>query len=400
MQYTVDEIYNLLCKKVNGIREIFENFFGESHVDMQGCDLIKLRLKNILNVPDNYEELTFPQEELDRAMKHFVNSRITIYVWWPEVTVTNENDRSTKIQDLYARIVVQMDGRIPYENHGFLLNRATYTSQQFQRNYMHSHISNIPKDNFTMFQPPCLGTGPIRNTIASLKNESDDALWMLFCEELSMYVTVESLTGRPYHKLEDITADDTRRLTEYYDYYPTNSPNFIGVLNKEKVMEFIKYYLSNGHLSVSYRQGEYQPSLPYYDYIIDVSNCFIDFYNEKLSSITRNLERMYNMGLLNEVYISNRMFLTKGNRSLSPNSMVRMYEGKSVLTFKGKEIKVHIIIDNTDEVPASTVVSQNFAMYVLYSILRTINYRYKNGKNRIKNREEGTAPTQERIIYL
>ena len=83
---------------------------------------------------------------------------------------------------------------------------------------MHSHISSIPFGNFTFFQSPCTGSGPINNTICSLSRDFDANLWRLFCLELSKYVEVESIAGTPYHRLEGLTrggGTNTHRICEH-----------------------------------------------------------------------------------------------------------------------------------------------------------------------------------------
>ncbi len=405
MQYTVDEINGILHEKVYAIRDIFNGFFGEGHVDLQDTtEPARMRkyIEKYLFAGVGMEATGDHGYELDdgklgNVISHFHDMRASIIVWWPNVTVTNENGHSINIQDLYARIVVTMDGKIPYECYGFLLNRATYTQEQFLSDYMQSHVKGIPKDDFTHFQQPCLGTGPIRNTIMTLMNENDEASWMLFCQELGMYVTVESLKGIPYKYLEEIGK--SKRVSEYYGYssYGSNAP-FLKLFPRNTLMEFIQHYLTNGHLSLSFRNGEYQCGMPYYEYIIDISNSFIDFYNRRLKDTQATPDRLFDEGLLRNVIVSNGDFFSKGDPRDSSRLDLARYEGKHVLTFKGEDIRTHIILDyDQEETKVSILVCQNFAMYVLNNILRTINYRYRNGKD---NRGKDTAPASQRVIYL
>ena len=219
MKYTVNQLYQHLFEKPLSIYEIFKGFFGEDFVDIQThqgreltsfkeylcakiCDENSFSNEAIEEICNQSFEVTEDQlTDLENTVK---DKRFIIYVWWPRVTVTNEYNKSVNIQDLYAKIEIQNDGTIPYECNGFKLNRATYTREQFISGYMHSHINIIPKNNFTQFQIPCLGRGPIISTIGTLKNDYDEATWMLFCQELSMYVTVESISGGPYRRMDNI----------------------------------------------------------------------------------------------------------------------------------------------------------------------------------------------------
>lgn len=213
MQYTINELRQKLSTDVLNVYEVFKNYFGEENVDLQDIpdeervvDMI-YACTDITNI-----ETSFPIEisdaDYDSIASRFRSAKPFILVHWPTVTVTNEYNRSITIKDLYAKIKLDCEGRIPTENRGFLLNRATYSVEQWVSSYMHSHIAQIPKDNLERFQEPCLGSGPIIDTINSLKADItegfDEIRWMLFCEELSRYVTVESIAGVPYNHLENV----------------------------------------------------------------------------------------------------------------------------------------------------------------------------------------------------
>ena len=85
MQHSANPILNPDHQEVCDIYEVFKNFFGEPYVDIQA--------------------------KAD-------SSYYLIYVWWPHVTVTNEYDQSVSIQDLYAKIEINNEGRIPFEFSG------------------------------------------------------------------------------------------------------------------------------------------------------------------------------------------------------------------------------------------------------------------------------------------
>lgn len=402
MQYTVDQVYQRLIQKTLDIYDIFKGFFGEDYVDLQiPSEVVKANIKNYLlklevkAVSDTEYEIT--DATMKNIIHHFSESKGVIYVWWPKVTVTNENDKSIVIQDLYAKITVQMDGRIPYENIGFLLNRATYTQEQFLSNYMFSHIRAIPKYNYKDFQSPCLGTGPIRETIATLKNEGDEVTWMLYCEELAMYVTVESLKGGPWKRLESVGS--ASKLTDYsgYDFGRYNADRFLRVYSLEQLKCFIKFYLEHGHLSLGFRSGEFVCSMPYYDYIIDVSNSFIDYYNEYLKATEESKNRCFLHRILyNAVVINGKFYKHDTNENISILNFEREC-GKHVLTFKGKEVKLNIIKERQSEATLTTVVDHYLAMYILHQILRTINYRYRNGYNII---DKEVTPACQGVVYI
>ena len=415
MEYTVNQLYQHLFEKPLSIYDIFKGFFGEDFVDIQtqqGRELSSFKEYLFAKICDeayitngNKEEdfnlhFEVSAEQLTGLKNIAEDERFIIYVWWSQVTISNEYDKSVNIQDLYAKIEIQGDGTIPYECHGFRLNRATYTREQFMSNYMHSHINVIPKNDFTKFQSPCLGRGPIRSTIGTLNNEYDEATWMLFCQELSMYVTVESISGGPYHRME--TIGNKSQIPSYIGYSFSHASNmeFLSLFTNNNLKEFIQYYLKYGHLSLRYINNTFTWGMPYYEYIIDISNSFIDFYNKYFSTTAQNLNNCFTRGLLRQVVVANGKFYTEDGDSTSYVNNLNNYQNKLVLTFKGKEIRT-TIIDNeqNNESTLTTVISSHLAMYILQKILRTINFRYKNEYNKNRRNQEVT-PACERVIYL
>lgn len=361
MQHSVTLTPDPAHQKVYDVYEVFKNFFGEQYVDIQ---------------------------------KDVMYSYYIIYVWWPHVTVTNEFNRSVSIQDLYAEIKVDLEGLIPYEFPGFLLNRATYSKEQFLSDYMHSHIRGIPKNNFSQFESPCLGRGPIRSTINTLKIDYDIAEWMLFCQELSMYVTVESIEGGPWRRMENIGSYTIANGYTDYDF----SKDFLYPLFFTTLMrkEFIKYYLTNGHLSLSFRNGQFICGMPFYEYIIDLSNAFISYCNKTFHT-KNDIQKLRNSSILQSLLISNGKFYVINNNRQDQD--LNQYRNKLVLTFKDKKIFTTITESSNNELFPATIINSNVAMNILKNILKVINFRYKNEHNNI-NRVQDSSQTCQRTIYI
>lgn len=415
MQYTINQLRNEVFSQVWQVYEVFQNYFGEDSVDLQ-------------NLPDDdyiaellEEKEIYPREDGScyegdghkfAGVKSVLSSlRPFILVYWPKVIVTNENDKSILIQDLYAKIELDSKGRIPTENRGFLLNRATYPIEQWSSDYMHSHISSIPKGHLTKFQEPCLGEGPILSTITSLKTDLsegfDEIQWMLFCEELSRYVTVESIKGTPYNYLEDVNLLDL--LSDYIDfdssklYTTAQAINLItNALSSDALGDFILYYLKNGHLSFSFQNGQFQIGMTHFDYIIDISNSFIDYFNSHYTD--KNLvSRCYLVNLLRKVIVAGNKFFDPDSSTQIPD--VSGYVGQKVCDFKGHEVKLNIL-STTEFTPHQTIVLDHaLAMFILNNILKIINYYYRNEHNRKSIGESTaetalTAPTHQGVCFV
>ena len=331
-----------------------------------------------------------------------------ILVYWPLVTVTNEFGRSIDITDLYAKVQVTTDGYMPALSGGFLLNRSSYTFTQFAGNYMHSHIRCIPTDNFSEFMQPCLGRGPINGTISALKNTNDEVTWMLFCQELDMYVTVESIAGVPYHKLENLgtyTEHEyvTTHLNSIYSkiYKLTSAPFML----EASMEEFVFYYLKHNHLNFNFINNAYTISNSAYDCVLDVSNAFIDFCNTYPQYITARQIDLINSCYMEEVYIKNRKFYTPSRNITRDLRDAERYRGSYICTFKGQTVRLTIDNPTLDsETPEfCRILSIDYVSGVIQTILRTINYKYKNECSETSattGGENSSTPTYKRTIYL
>lgn len=408
MGYSINQMQQLLYQNVDSVYDIFKESFGEKYVDLQKPG-IQNEIRQFLidegilsshvslnDFDKSYE--TLGDGILARLKEHFGDLRPAIYVWWPRVVVSNEYNQSIAIQDLYAKIEVTIGGLIPFEYIGFKLNRATYSEDQFRSNYMHSHIGKIPKHDFREFMSPCLGRGPIRNTILSLKMEFDEALWMLFCQELGMYVTVESIKGGPWHRLEGVGS--YRRLSNYgsFDFRQADISPFINVFTLEDLQNFIGYYLQKGHLSISYKEGHFCPGMPYHDYIIDLSNAFIDFFNQHFNSYPHMDMLCFSRGLLKHAILHNGNFYSDDFDTEVP---LDEYRNKYMLTFKDRDIHISILKEPQDRINCKiTIIDHFLAMYIMKKILRTINFRYKNGHNNQDTGDHESSSSRQRVIYL
>ena len=408
MQYTINEFRKEAFKEVYQVYKVFQDFFGEDSVDLQNLP----DNSEILGVFDCYDieesenehNYSIPDDSLATLIRSFGYARPFILVYWPRVRVTNENDKSIVIQDLYAKIELDAKGYIPTEDRGFTLNRATYPMEQWVCGYMHSHISSIPKRCPDQFQIPCLGTGPIIQTINSLRaNISegfDETKWMLFCHELSLYVTVESLAGVPYNHLEDVHLNSV--LSDYGKYnkdYGSALVYFNRVFSPVELREFILYYLYNGHLAINYQNGMFKVGMSYFDFIIDISNSFIEYFNSHFDD-SYSARQCFTYHVLYRSIASNGQFFNPNSSDTIPD--VSQYVGKKVCTFKGRDITLSIREPSREESQKTTVLNHGLAMYILNNILKIINYRYTNEYTRQHCQGTAALPATigQRVYYI
>lgn len=400
MLCTITELKHKVFQKVYETYEIFEAFFGSQFVDLQHLPSDDNILDVLVNagvvMADTSEQFELSEEQYQTIKDLFSDRKTYILVWWPTVYVKNENNKGIAIRDLYAKIKVTIQGTIPYEYCGFKLTKTTFTSEQFDSGYIHSHVPS--RYGVPSFLSPCLGTGPIENTIIELKNTFDEAEWMLFCQELSLYVTVESLQGGPYIRLESVGA--SQRLSEFSGFTPGIDSNYYfrdPVVDK-LINEFIPYYLKYGHLKFDYSEENFCCGLPYYDYIIDISNTFIDYLNKFGNKDI--VSTLYGNCILVKAKVKQRMFY----RTDSRNNSYSNYEGQYVLTFKGQSKLLHIESREEGEDNENvTLLAHAVAMTILEKILQVVNFRYYNEHTKLPETgsiQEGTTSAHSTICYI
>lgn len=233
-----------------------------------------------------------------------------------------------------------------------------------------------------------------------LKNNWSDIEWLLFCQELAMYVTVESLKGGPYKRLEEVgILKPSSKYSGYTDAPYSISHMYFRGINKEELSELLKnftlYYIEHNHLSFTFENKKFSIGNSYYDYIIDISNAFIAWFNANGNAEIK--DRMYENQLLNKVYVANGHIYDSKNNS---NIDVRAFNGRRLFSFKGRDIRLHIESDaHEDSSESVTLLNHNLAMFIITNILRIINYRYNNGYTE-RNREERTSSTYKTVFYI
>lgn len=427
MKLSIEEIYNKILEEpiINQVYEVFKNYYGEDYVDLQKNPSIieeinmylaikgihpidsKLVIKaesttvdpNTLSSND-FEKIYF--YDLEDAFIEHIKSRLSglaivyIYVWWPTVTVSNENNRSIEIWDLYARVPITIEGYIPYESRGFELNRTTYDEVQFYNGYLHSHIKTIPTSDFTTFMLPCLGRGPIKDTIITLKSSCDTYIWMLYCEELNRFVSVESLTGGPWKKLENLNNGE-RLYNDYSIYDSLQIEPFRELFSIEYLRDFTKYYLQNGHFKLNYVNSQYICNMSHDSFLIDISCSFIDWYN-KQPSVPIDSTILFKRGLLKRAIVKDGYLCT----IQEPYAPMSNIENKYVLTFKGQK-KYLKINKNEQTLNTCIILKDSIALFILHNILEIINLKYTNNNgitNQNSRNTETSSSSSKRVCCL
>lgn len=416
----IEELYNSLMEKPLRVLSIFNDFFGEDKVDMQGYWSLD-KFKSWMNVeplstyiPDGnivsmnmndwsmyktWSITDLPGDQVEKVVNVLTNTTVKerignakfngifILVHFPHVRVTNEHDRFVDINHLWAKVKVSYNGTL---NGGFTLNRSEYTLLHIRSHYMHSHISSIPTWDFTQFQNPCTGRGPINGTISVLNRDYDEDMWNMFCLELSKYVTVESVAGVPYNYLEKLGTNDMEVGIDRFITYL--SPNYYeSVITPDKFREFVRYFISSKKLKFNYVNGSYSIGMSLIEFIVLISNEFIKWYNDQFNKeeLTAKFAELKRKDILKECIIDNGKIYYETGRTNVNNYLG--YIGKKVCMFKDREITISITdITEVRNGNKSIILNTQTALYILNIILKVLNYRYGRNKATHESNQLGT----------
>lgn len=302
------------------VYNIFVDYFGENRVDIQNADnqpITNLSIESLFS-SDTYH----------------------IIVHFPKVRVTNEHDRFVDIYDLYARTSIYGSGKLQGR---FNLIRSTFPVEQAMASYTHSHVS--PSD-FGKWAFPCTGSGPINRTIDTLQHGYNEPIWSLYCRELDEYTKVESLSGGPYMRLEEmgqrgsvIDTDNLDRLDSEHFYSFTDCVNDdFSITVKADAKRITKLLLQEPSLKFNYTNNQYNIALSGTDFILLITKVFID-HPEELGGInSRELKSFFHEA----IYAQGKLYAKDYSRQ-SVTSL--MSSTTPLLTFKGEDIFFKLLGD-------------------------------------------------------
>lgn len=266
-----------------------------------------------------------------------------------------------------------------------------------------SHVHNIPTSDFTYFASPCTGSGPINSTMSTLSVDFDDAIWQLFCLELDRYVRVESIAGVPYHKLEQVGIGQLDAGTDHFSMKTLFGDCLVANFWYDKSERFIKHLLESKVLSFNYQNNQYGLAMSWIEFIVAISNSFIEWYNKEYNegTVTENYDRLINEDIIKEAIIQDGKVYYAQNRRNVSSADVSRYIGEKICTFKGRDITLNITgaisFENIDN--KAVVLNLQYAELILGGILRFLNYSYGRESNTGEGSEE-TASLSSTKRYL
>lgn len=352
-----------------------DKYFTEYIPDLGIIDYLRLALEDFLKRWVRYNS---PNSDYNA---------FSITIKFPEVTVTNEYDKSVVIQDLFVRVPVTLSGKT-YEK--FSMTRTTYPVDQWLSGYSHSHLPGINLG----FIAPCTGTGPVNNTIRTLKSRYDIQVWGLYSFEISKYITVESIAGTPYRRLENIGSNNNNIIDLSSLKYKGKVRSYSMTYTATQMKEFIRGFLKSGNIKFAFRNGNFTIGEDLLDIWIRMSNAFIEWHNAKFKSGENNLPKaiLIGSGVIGKYIVANGKAYNANVSSMFER--LQSDEGMSLFTFKGETQRLHFI-DTISNINETILIDIQLVYYALTRALEIINYRY----GREKAREEGVS-ADSRTLYV
>lgn len=429
----VEEAYDRIMEIPYQIFSIFQEFFGEGKVDIQGfpskqgfhdaidfTPMEKIASYALIRGSDAFKNLdeevrigiSATWEDIKtgpftattetaktlvpcaiEGLKRYFFGDIYILVHFPWVRVTNEYDRYIDIRHLWVRVPFTASGiGLGY----FQMNRSHYPTGQFEFGYMHSHMPRIDTENLEAFRNPCTGDGPIRSTLRSLIAGYDPSIWQLLCLELDRFVRVESIEGTPYIRLEDTPSTKGSTIVKDFNMNLLSDtiPGTIVYLGP-LLEKFILHILESGKLKFNYCNGSYGLATSFTDTLILLSNEFISWWNSK----ARN-EFAYELLAANKFLCKAKII--KGHIHLLHENVDREghewenFVGEKICTFQGRDILLEIEDDSPkDDDNIALLLNPNYISPIISAMLEILNYKY--GKDR-KNKSRITLHQETRYL--
>ena len=390
--------YNQTVEKPNIIYNIFCDVFGEDMVDI-------VRIKPLEDVILHFSGSHTDDIKYQELLNYLGNS-FHILVHFPHTIIENEKGGKVEANHLWARVPIILQSSVSEPTtpsqleclfqSTFQLTRSEYPMSHLRADYMHSHCPGVPWSEDEVWMRCCLGTGPIKRTIASLCTAFDEDLWNLFCFELAAYVKTESLSGGPYRYLSKITNSKIQIRYDEILNKLMHCPHYeINDRIAKMMADFTEYFIDNYEIPITVQNNTYTLGASYFDLCMLFSKAFITWFNNSNNSWNTvfSTEHLINSRVSMQVKIEeNKIYkvVREHNRSTrSDVDIINRMKGKRLFKFKGQTIVVNIIDEDGEDNHLCYIFSNYMLGYIITNILRFVNYLYGNDKTKARYTVEG-----------
>ena len=151
----------------------------------------------------------------------------SILILFPEIDITNSEDRHHTIRNLVVRLSMKIVNNSLYIHSTIGGFRLTVTREEYISGYLHSHLNTVGgnySEYFTIREDNsidvrardfCLGVNEIPELICLYNDNHDIEIFELLLLTLKSFVCWESIEGGPYFRISNISqyaASDDRSL--------------------------------------------------------------------------------------------------------------------------------------------------------------------------------------------
>ncbi len=323
---STETIHNQLKEKVlsccphaeyapQAIKDIYASavdFFGEERVDLQRMVDANMwnhilgnrsmsRLLQLFGISEalfpysagDFHSILQDESKMTRFLNLITAERLEtgvfpvycVIVHFQDITVSNEHDDSTQIEDIYSSTCISYGGYHSLFNFWY---RTTVSGLHYRAAYRHSHLNagSDPK-----WLRPCLGSGPITMTMDTLRNTVDLNFWNLFWLELDKCIRVESLEGGPYTYIRDIS--DGGRVVDNFSTFKYADPYKLEQSRCGKILNEISLrMLQAAQLQYAFRSNNICIVTPFEDFTVMASNCALDYLHQLYEGSSEEAENL------------------------------------------------------------------------------------------------------------
>lgn len=375
----------------------------EHYTNFSECKIGEISKEDFLELRKDYTE---EYSEILNILSEYYY--IEIIIKFPEVTIKNENGKTHLIRDLFAKKIINLNGK---SIKNFTLSRSTFSTIEVKKGYIHSHLStsNMSTLHGPVWGDPCLGQGPInasQRALISIGNTTTPedlfSSYLLFFTDLNNYVKVESLRGIPYIKMEMLStlSKSTKFYSNYFfktivsldelmleiskNYGSSNTDTLEKLNMKELVKKFIINFIKNVDLKYAYLNGVIRPAYNLIEFNKVVTREFINYYNVNAVEYPKrfNTDKLLTYGIMLPGKIKNNQIVSYRKSEDDNDKTALMLNGKkSPIHFKGEDVLLSVV-PSTEirNIKDSLIVAPEITCYI-YNTLLKLNFK-ENGTNK------------------
>jgi hypothetical protein len=272
---------------------------------------------------------------------------IALYLYYPELTITNSQDQQHTIYDLVVKVRLT-DFNSLYEP-AIAGKRFSWSQTELEKYYHHSHLNTtLGANSFGAF---CLGgSSEFKKFMSALSGEFNEHSFTLFIIQLEAYLMWESLEGKPH-----ITLATLNSTSQSFTPIAFNNTSMVKIIAKEIISQLDSSLLTKVGSSYILNPG-LDPSR-----MREIESNVITKLSSQGYSFTR-----FNFDTVSGTY--RRSNTTSSSRMPSYGDIT---SGHSTIV-KAFNIKPRLIEDNTVSSVATNIV-ERFSPHDFDEILKVIN---------------------------